>query len=82
MLLLTRVSQPTYPLGIDVKDGSLINKVPLLGPGRRFSRPLTIDDKLFVTTRDRHNEGPSYVEGFALLPRCDLQSPLRCPDPS
>jgi len=52
--------------GVDVQTGELLFESLLLGPGRRFTEPVVLGNRVFVNSCDGHNSGPSHLEGFEI----------------
>jgi hypothetical protein len=57
---------------IRVRDGQIVQRVPLAGPGQRFAPPLIADGVVYVPSCDRVGtpsfyEGPSHLEAMRII---------------
>ncbi len=58
---------------VRVRDGVIVQRVALNGPGQRFAPPLITDDAVYLsscfhTAAPSFNEGPGQIEAFTILP--------------
>lgn len=53
-------------LGIDATVGQPVADVELAGAGRRFVRPLVLNDTVYVPSCAGHNDGPGSLEAYRL----------------
>lgn len=49
--------------GVNVSDGTIVADEPLVGPGYRFTRPLVLDDRVYVPSCTT-DDGPSFLEAY------------------
>ncbi|HVY38407.1 MAG TPA: hypothetical protein VHM31_10740, partial [Polyangia bacterium] len=59
---------------VRVRDGQIVQRVRLAGPGQRFAPPLAVAHTLYVPSCDHtgtpsFNEGPSHLEAFSISAR-------------
>jgi hypothetical protein len=49
---------------IRARDGEIVSRVELAGPGQRFAQPLSIGDRVYVPSCTDGNRGPGHVEAW------------------
>ena len=59
---------------VRVRDGEIVQRIQLAGPGQRFAPPLAVGNALYVPSCDHtgtpsFNEGPSNLEAFSISVR-------------
>ncbi|HTE50305.1 MAG TPA: hypothetical protein VK698_05480 [Kofleriaceae bacterium] len=52
---------------IRISDGAILDRARLDGPGRKYIEPAVDDQRLFVTSCELVEEGPSHLEGWDLV---------------
>jgi hypothetical protein len=53
---------------VRVRDGAIVERAGLDGPGRKYSMPAVIGDTLFVASCDTEADGPGHLEAWRAAP--------------